>query len=214
MIAVCPGSFDPFTLGHLDVVSRAAALFDEVVVAVGVNSLKSYLFDTDERVELAGLATAALPNVRVERLDGLLMDFARGVDAQVVVKGLRFASDFDFELQMAQLNGELGGVETLLLPATSKWGTLSATMVREIAVLGGDVSALVPEPVAERIRERMAERVGQASTQERKDARRAPAPAPAGQASAQDRKDARRAPAPTPADRASVKEGKNGEQGK
>ena len=151
MRAVCPGSFDPITHGHVDVIGRAAALFDEVIVAVGRNSAKNYLFDTDERVELSRAATADLANVRVEVLSGLLVDYCRDRGAQVVVKGLRFASDFDFELQMAHINHSLTGLETVLLPASAQWGTLSSTMIREVASLGGDVRGFVPPLVAERI---------------------------------------------------------------
>ncbi len=154
MRAVCPGSFDPITHGHVDIIGRAAALFGDVIVAVGRNSAKNYLFDTDERVELARAATAQVDGVRVEVLSGLLVDFCRSRDAGYVVKGLRFASDFDFELQMAHINRSLTGLETVLLPASSQWGTLSSTMVREVASLGGDVGAFVPALVAERIQQK------------------------------------------------------------
>jgi len=154
MKAVCPGSFDPITHGHVDVIRRASALFDEVVVAVGRNSAKKYLFDTDERVELARAATSDLPGVRVEVLSGLLVDFCRDRGAEAVVKGLRFASDFDFELQMAHINNSLTGLETVLLPASAQWGTLSSTMIREVASLGGDVRAFVPALVADRIEQK------------------------------------------------------------
>lgn len=156
MTAICPGSFDPITFGHLDVIRRATAVFGDVVVAVGRNSAKSYLFDLEERVELVSAATADLPGVRVLPLSGLLVDFARAHGAAVIVKGLRFASDFDFELQMAHLNAAVGGIETVMLPATSQWSTLSSTMIREIASFGGDVSAFVPAVVADRIRARQA----------------------------------------------------------
>lgn len=151
MTAICPGSFDPVTLGHLDVIRRAAAIFGEVIVAVGQNSAKNYLFDAAERVELVRAATAAIPRVSVLPLDGLLVDFANQHGARVIVKGLRFASDFDFELQMAHINHTVGGVETVMLPASSQWSTLSSTMIREVASYGGDVSAFVPPLVAERI---------------------------------------------------------------
>ena len=154
MRAVCPGSFDPITHGHVDIIGRAAALFDEVIVAVGRNSAKNYRFDTSERVELARTATAEVSGVRVEVLSGLLVDFCSQRDAGFVVKGLRFASDFDFELQMAHINRSLTGLETVLLPASSQWGTLSSTMVREVASLGGDVSAFVPPLVAARIQQK------------------------------------------------------------
>ena len=152
MLAICPGSFDPVTYGHLDVIGRAAALFDDVIVAVGRNSAKNYLFTVQERLELVGQTTGEWPNVTVEALDGLLVDFARTRGAQVLVKGIRFASDFDFELQMAHINAVVGSVETVMLPASSQWSTLSSTMIREVASYGGDVAAFVPEVVAERIR--------------------------------------------------------------
>lgn len=157
MTAICPGSFDPITFGHLDVIHRAAAVFGDVIVAVGRNSAKDYLFNLDERVELVAAATAGLPGVRVLPLSGLLVDFARDHDAKIIVKGLRFASDFDFELQMAHLNAAVGGVETVMLPASSQWSTLSSTMIREIASFGGDVSAFVPAIVADRIRARQSQ---------------------------------------------------------
>lgn len=154
MRAVCPGSYDPITHGHVNIVERAVALFDEVIVAVGLNSAKKYLFDTNERVELARAATAHLPRVRVEVLTGLLVEFCQQRDAGFVVKGLRFGSDFDFELQMAHINHTLTGLETVLLPASAQWGTLSSTMVREVASLGGDVSAFVPDAVARSIEQK------------------------------------------------------------
>jgi pantetheine-phosphate adenylyltransferase len=155
MTAICPGSFDPVTFGHVDVIRRAAALFGDVIVAVGQNSAKNYLFDTDERVALVAAATSDIAGVRVLPLSGLLVDFARAHDASVIVKGLRFASDFDFELQMAHINAAVGGVETVMLPASSQWSTLSSTMIREVASFGGDVSAFVPEAVVDRIRARV-----------------------------------------------------------
>ncbi|MGB7962608.1 MAG: pantetheine-phosphate adenylyltransferase [Propionicimonas sp.] len=151
MTAICPGSFDPVTYGHLDIIRRAAALFGDVIVAVGRNSAKNYLFDTDERIELLQAVTADIAGVRVLGLEGLLVDFAAVHGASVVVKGLRFASDFDFELQMAHINGIVGGIETVMLPASSVWSTLSSTMIREVASYGGDVSSFVPAIVAERI---------------------------------------------------------------
>lgn len=153
MLAICPGSFDPVTHGHLDIIARAAALFDDVVVAVGRNSAKNYLFTLDERLELMRATTGHLPNVTVAALDGLLVDFARARGAKVLVKGIRFASDFDFELQMAHINAVVGSVETVMLPASPQWATLSSTMIREVASYGGDVGAFVPEAVALKIRQ-------------------------------------------------------------
>lgn len=161
MTAICPGSFDPLTLGHLDVITRAAAIFGDVVVAVGRNSAKHNSFTLAERIELARQACAEVPGVRVVELTGLLVEFARSQGATVIVKGLRFASDFDYELQMAHLNQAVGGIETVMVPAASQWSTLSSTMIREIAAYGGDVSAFVPEVVARRIRQRQAAERGE-----------------------------------------------------
>ncbi len=158
MRAICPGSFDPTTHGHLDIVRRTAALFDEVLVAVGRNSAKNYLFSPDERVEILTEATAGLPNVRVQQLSGLLVDHCRAHEVDVIVKGLRFASDFEFELQMAQMNHALTGIETVCLPTSAAWAHVSSTMVREIALLGGDVRQFVPAGVADRIAAKVAER--------------------------------------------------------
>lgn len=152
MRAICPGSFDPVTHGHLDIIERAAQMFEEVIVAVGRNSAKNYLFTPDERADMIADATSALPNVRVEMLEGLLVDFCRDRDIDVIVKGLRFASDFEFELQMAQMNFALSGIETIMLPTAARWAHLSSTMIREVAKLGGDVSQFVTDEVADRIR--------------------------------------------------------------
>lgn len=146
------------THGHLDIIARASLLFGDVIVAVGRNSAKNYLFTPAERLEMLTEATTAIPGVRVLPLAGLLVDFCAAHGAQVIVKGLRFASDFDFELQMAHMNAAVGKVETVMLPASSLWATISSTMIREVASYGGDVSQFVPEAVAERIRARMIER--------------------------------------------------------
>jgi pantetheine-phosphate adenylyltransferase len=158
MRAICPGSFDPVTFGHLDIVRRAASLFDEVIVAVGRNSTKRCLFDPDERVAMLTDACVDLAGVRVLTIGGLLVDFCAAHDVDVIVKGLRFAADFDFELQMAQMNFALSGIETVMLPTSARWAHLSSTMIREVASLGGDVSQFVPEPVAARIRAKLTER--------------------------------------------------------
>ncbi len=147
MKVLCPGSFDPITVGHLDIVRRAHALFGEVVVAIGNNFSKSYLFDFEERVELVKGATADLDGITVEAMDGLLVDFCRDRGIPAVVKGIRFGADFDFELQMAHMNQEMGGVETVLLPAARDHVTLSSTIIRQIVRLGGDVSGYVPDNV-------------------------------------------------------------------
>ena len=155
---MCPGSFDPITHGHLDVINRAATLFGEVIVAVGRNSAKKYLFDTDERVELARAAVADIPGVQVEVLSGLLVDFCRERDAGYVVKGLRFASDFDYELQMAHMNTPISGRETVFLPAAARFGTVSSSMMREVAANGGDVSDFVTPEVNRAIVAKLADR--------------------------------------------------------
>lgn len=154
MIAVVPGSFDPFTNGHLDVVMRAAAMFEQVVVAVGVNNAKSYLFEASERLELVRRAVDRLPRVRVEPLSGLLVDFCATLDSPLIVKGIRGGTDADYELAMARMNEQLAGVDTIWLPASARWAHVSSTLVRQIAQLGGDVSSFVPSVVAERLSER------------------------------------------------------------
>jgi len=148
VVAVCPGSFDPVTLGHLDVVERAVALFGRVIVGVGHNSTKNYLFSFDERLQLTRQAMAHLPSVAVLPMDGLLVDFAQRHGATVIVKGLRFSSDFDYELQIAHVNATLSGIETVLLPGSRAHGTISSTMLREVARNGGDISSFVSAPVA------------------------------------------------------------------
>lgn len=146
---LCPGSFDPITNGHLNIITRARDLFGEVLVAVGCNSLKTgYLFG-EQRVGLVREATAHLDGVTVEEMDGLLVDFARKRGITTVVKGLRFGADFDFELQLANMNHSLTGLETVLLPAAAQHVTLSSTITREVIKLGGDVSPHVPPCVVE-----------------------------------------------------------------
>jgi len=158
MTALCPGSFDPITLGHLDVIRRAHDIFGDVIVAVGRNSTKLNLFSLDERVALAGEAVADLPGVRVMPLDGLLARFALDHGARVLIKGLRFASEFDYELQMAHINRAVTGIETVFLPASAEFGALSSTMLREVASLGGDVSGFVTPAVGHAIQAKLAER--------------------------------------------------------
>ena len=154
MKAVVPGSFDPITNGHLDVIVRARRIFDEVIVAVGINAGKTHLFDLRQRLDLARAATAGWDGVRAEPLDGLLVDFCTRHGAHAVVKGARTARDFDVELQMARMNHALSGVETVVLPASAQWGHVSSTFVRQIATLGGDVTDFVPPLVAAQLRQR------------------------------------------------------------
>jgi len=153
--AVCPGSFDPVTNGHLDIIDRVSRVFDEVIVAVLVNQSKAGLFAIDERMDLLREVTERYPNVRVESFEGLLVDFCRAQDAMVVVKGLRAVSDFDYELKMAQMNIGLAGVETLFMPTNPLYSFLSSSLVKEVAKWGGDVSAHVPEQVWRRLVERL-----------------------------------------------------------
>lgn len=155
--AVCPGSFDPVTNGHLDIISRAADLYDEVVVAVLINKTKSSLFSVEERLALLTDVTHAYPNVRVDAFHGLLVDYCRDNGIPVIVKGLRAVSDFDYELQMAQMNRGLAGVDTLFMPTNPEYSFLASSLVKEIATYGGDVSSLVPEVVHERLLARIEE---------------------------------------------------------
>jgi pantetheine-phosphate adenylyltransferase len=153
--AVCPGSFDPATFGHLDIVQRAASLFDEVVVAVGTNVSKSRLFTPDERIEMMRRACAGIANVTVEGFSGLVTTFCTEHDISAIVKGLRAAGDFDYELQMAQMNTSLTGVETVFLPTSPDRGFVSSSLVKEVAGFGGDVSPFVPGFVHDALRDRL-----------------------------------------------------------
>jgi len=151
----CPGSFDPVTNGHLDVLERACLLFDEVVVAVLVNRSKTGLFPVDERIGLLTEVTSHLPNVRVTSFHGLLVDFCAKEGIPVVVKGLRAVTDFDYELQMAQMNHRLSGLDTLFVATNPEHSYLSSSLVRDVAMFGGDVSELVPPVVASRLRDKL-----------------------------------------------------------
>ena len=154
--AACPGSFDPVTNGHIDIIGRASALFDEVIVAVGVNKSKTRLFSAEERLEMLTEAVAPWDNVVVAGFTGLLTDFCldRGVGA--IVKGLRAVSDFDYELQMAQMNASLSQVETVFVPTSPEYSFLASSLVKEVASFGGDVGGLVPEFVLARLRAKLA----------------------------------------------------------
>ncbi len=154
---VCPGSFDPVTNGHLDIISRAAQLYDEVVVAVAQNPSKTTLFTADERVELIREATKQLENVRVDRFEGLTVDFCRDNDISAIVKGLRAVSDFDYEMQMAQMNYNQAGVETLFMTTNPLYAFLSSSLVKDFAKFGGDVSGLVPRTVLDQLNRRLTE---------------------------------------------------------
>ena len=153
--AVCPGSFDPITNGHLDIISRSASLFDEVVVATGINQSKSRLFSPEERLEMLREAVAPFANVRVAGFSGLIVDFCREIDAVAIVKGLRGATDYEYELPMAQMNAHLTGVETVFLPGAISNAFVSSSLIKEVATFGGDISAFVPDFVAARLTERL-----------------------------------------------------------
>jgi pantetheine-phosphate adenylyltransferase len=152
--ALCPGSFDPVTNGHLDIIERAANLYDEVVVAVFVNQSKSSLFSVDERHAMLTEVTEQHPNVTIDTFEGLVVDYCRANDIPVIVKGLRAVSDFDYELQMAQMNRGLAGVDTLFMPTNPEYSFLASSLVKEIAKWGGDVASLVPPKVLDRLTER------------------------------------------------------------
>lgn len=154
--ALCPGSFDPPTVGHLDIITRASQLFDKVTVGVIRNTTKTAVLDAPERVEMLKLCVAKLKNVEVVSFDGLLVDCVKKVQATVVVKGLRAVSDFDYELQMAQMNRQLSNVETLFMSTNPGQSFLSSSMVRDVAKYGGDISPLVPSEIYEEVRERFA----------------------------------------------------------
>jgi len=154
--AVCPGSFDPPTFGHLDIIRRASRLFDEVIVAVGTNVSKNRLFSADERIAMMERACSDLSNVSVEGFAGLITTFCAERDVTAIVKGLRAASDFDYELQMAQMNSSLTGVETVFIPTSPERGFVSSSLVKEVAGFGGDVSAFVPDFVHDQLKERLA----------------------------------------------------------
>jgi pantetheine-phosphate adenylyltransferase len=156
--AVCPGSFDPVTLGHIDVFERAAAQFDEVVVAVLVNPNKKGMFTAEERIELIVESTTHLPNLRVEAGSGLVVDFATARGLTAIVKGLRSGTDFEYELQMAQMNRHVAGVDTFFVAAAPQFSFVSSSLAKEVAALGGDVSDLLSEPVNRRLAAKLAPR--------------------------------------------------------
>ena len=156
-IALIPGSFDPVTNGHLDIIERTAVHFDEVIVAVIRNPQKTQaLFSLEDRQAMLVELTGHLTNVRIDFFKGLLVDFATEHGVSAIVKGLRAVSDFDYELQMAQMNCQLSKIDTLFMPTSPRWSFLSSSLVREVARFGGDVSKMVPPQVAQRLKEQFA----------------------------------------------------------
>ncbi|HWC72138.1 MAG TPA: pantetheine-phosphate adenylyltransferase [Actinomycetota bacterium] len=155
LTALCPGTFDPVTNGHLDIIERANETFETVVVAVLENPAKRPMFTVDERIAMLEKVCADMSGVEVTSFDGLLVEFARGRRDAVIVKGLRAVSDYEFEIQMAQMNHRLAGVETLFMPTNPSWSFLSSSLVKEVARFGGDVEGLVPDEVRTRLRDRV-----------------------------------------------------------
>lgn len=156
--ALCPGTFDPVTNGHLDIIVRTSRSFDDVLVAVLENPSKEPLFGIEERVGMLKEATGELTNVEIGSFSGLLVEYATRRGVRVVVKGLRAVTDFEFEIQMAQMNERLAGIETLFMPTNPRWSFLSSSLVKEVARLGGDVGGLIPDGVRDRLLEKLAER--------------------------------------------------------
>ncbi len=152
---VCPGSFDPITYGHLDIIARASTLFDEVVIAVLVNQTKKSLFSVEERLEMITEVTAQYPNVRVDSWRGLLVDYCESNGIGSIIKGLRAVSDFDYELQMSQINYQLKGIETLFMSTAPAHSFLSSSLVKEIASFGGDISSYLPPVIQRRLLDRL-----------------------------------------------------------
>jgi pantetheine-phosphate adenylyltransferase len=156
-LAVYAGSFDPPTFGHLDLIDRASQLFDRVVVAIGVHPTRRPLFTYEERLALLGEVTRGNPRVVIDKFDGLLIHYCQRVGARVIVRGLRAATDFEYELQIAHANADMGpGVDTVFLPTRANYGFISASLVREIASHGGDVGHYAPDPVAAALRQKFA----------------------------------------------------------
>lgn len=157
--AIYPGSFDPVTLGHLDIIKRSASMVDELIVGVLNNKAKSPLFSVEERVKMLGEVTKELPNVKVIPFAGLLVDFARQTESKMIIRGLRAITDFEYELQMSQMNRKLEeNVETVFLTTNLEYSYLSSSMVKEVAAFGGDISQLVPALVADKVNEKMKEK--------------------------------------------------------
>jgi pantetheine-phosphate adenylyltransferase len=158
LTALCPGTFDPVTNGHLDIIGRAAETFDAVIVGALENPSKQPMFTLEERVAMLKEACSGMPGVSVVSFRGLLVEFARNQGVGVIVKGLRAVSDYEYEIQMAQMNHRLAGVETVFMPTNPSWSFLSSSLVKEVARLGGDVAGLVPDHVRQALADRLEER--------------------------------------------------------
>ena len=157
--AIYPGSFDPVTFGHMDIITRSAQIVDELIVGVLNNSAKNSLFSLEERVSMIKEMTKDMPNVKVASFDGLLVDFMNEIDATIIVRGLRAVTDFEYELQMAQTNHKLASdVETVFLTTNLQYSYLSSTTVKEVAAFGGDISQFVPEYIEQKVWEKMKHR--------------------------------------------------------
>ena len=152
--AIFPGSFDPITNGHLDVINRGRVLFDELIVAVGTSPIKNALFSPEERFEMIKHILADTPRVKVETFDGLMVDFARQKKADVILRGIRSLTDFHYEFRLAMTNRAVAGIETIFVMASAEYGFTSSTLIREVASLGGDVSNLIPKLVNDKLKER------------------------------------------------------------
>ena len=162
--AIYPGSFDPVTLGHFDIIKRSSEIFDQVIVGVLCNNAKSPLFSVEERVNMLKDVTSHFPNVEVQSFAGLLIDFVRSNDANVIVRGLRAITDFEYELQLAQMNRIIAPeIDTLFLTTNLKYAYLSSSMAKEVAMYGGDISSFLSPEIAEKVREKYAAQAGQRS---------------------------------------------------
>jgi pantetheine-phosphate adenylyltransferase len=158
--AIFPGSFDPLTNGHLDVINRGRMLFDELVVAVGTSPIKNALFTPEERLEMIKQILADTPRVSVEAFDGLMVDFAKKKKSDVILRGIRSLTDFHYEFRLAMTNRAVAGIETVFVMASAEYGFTSSTLIREVASLGGDVSNLIPKIVNDKLKERLAKQKG------------------------------------------------------
>ena len=156
--AVFPGAFDPFTLGHLDVVHRGAPLFGELVVAVGENPAKEHFFPLNERLDMIKQLVADVPNVRVDSYDCLTVEYVRQIKADVILRGIRTLSDYHYEFTLALTNRSVAGVETMFIMSSEKYAHLSSSLIREVATLGGDISAFLPESIVKRVKVKFTQR--------------------------------------------------------